>query len=142
MFAVLVVFGHDVEEEWLDVIVKSLAAEKEFGEETEILTIYWILAAIDFEERKVAVSIDFVTGWVFGRTFELDVSVSQPRGQSCDVKTNLMPPRNKIRAHILQAKFAYVQHPVSTVLFWIRRSMPCIDLVLAEIDAFDSAWRT
>lgn len=64
MFPIFVVLGHDIEEEWLDVVVESLTAEKEFCEQTKILTIYWILAAIDFEERKVAVTIDFVAGRV------------------------------------------------------------------------------
>ena len=77
MFAVLVVFSHDVEQKRLDVVVKSLTPEKEFREKTQILTIHRILAAIDLEEGKVAVSIDFVPGWVFGRTFELEVFVSK-----------------------------------------------------------------
>jgi len=77
VFAVLVVLSHDVEEKWLDVVIQSLTAEKELCEKTEILAIYWVLAAVDFKKREVAVSIDFVTRWVFGRTFELEVSVSK-----------------------------------------------------------------
>ena len=65
MFAIFVVFSHDVEEKWLDVVVKSLTAEKEFGKKTKILTIHRVLAAVDLEERKVAVSIDFVARGVF-----------------------------------------------------------------------------
>jgi len=69
MAAVLVVFCHNVEKEGLDVVVEGFGSEKEFREKAKVLTVDWVLAAVDFEEREAAVTIDFVAWRVLCRTF-------------------------------------------------------------------------
>lgn len=69
MATVLVVFCHDVEEEGFDVVVEGFGSEKEFREKAEVLAVDWVLAAVDFEEREAAVTIDFVAWRVLRRAF-------------------------------------------------------------------------
>jgi hypothetical protein len=71
--AELVVFGHDVEEKRLDVIVERFGAEEELGEETKILAVHGVLAAVDFEDGYGAFSVDFVAWWMLGWAFELEL---------------------------------------------------------------------
>jgi hypothetical protein len=50
MAAELVIFSHDVEEEWFHVVVKGFGAKEELGQETEVLAVDRVLTAVDLEE--------------------------------------------------------------------------------------------
>ncbi|RNA44147.1 hypothetical protein BpHYR1_043597 [Brachionus plicatilis] len=62
--AVLVVLGKDVEQKWLDVVVKRFVVEKQLGQETQILSVDFVRVAVHFEHAELAVAgaINFVAG--------------------------------------------------------------------------------
>ena len=60
MAAMFIIFGENIEEEGLHIVVESLVVEEEFGEKTEILTIDLIGITVHLEHRQVFTSIDFV----------------------------------------------------------------------------------
>jgi hypothetical protein len=47
--SILVVLAHDVKEKGVDVIVKRLVVQKEFGEVAQVLAIYFFEAAFHFK---------------------------------------------------------------------------------------------
>lgn len=49
--------GHDVEEEWLDVVVQRFMVEEEFSQQTEILTILLVPLAIHFPNAYLVFSV-------------------------------------------------------------------------------------
>ena len=71
MAAVVVVFRHNIEQKGFYVVVERLGTQEQFGEQTQVLTIHRVLSAINFEERVLAIPVDFIARRVFSRTFEL-----------------------------------------------------------------------
>lgn len=61
--------AHDVEEEWIDVVVKSLVIEEAFGEEAEIAAPGLLLSTVDLEEGDVVVAIDLIAGRMYESAF-------------------------------------------------------------------------
>lgn len=57
MAAFAIVFGQYVKQERLDVIIQRLVVQKQFGEEAEILTVYFVRVPVDFEHRYVAAAV-------------------------------------------------------------------------------------
>lgn len=123
MTAKLVVLRHDIEEEWLHVVVKGLGAKEEFGEETQILAVDGILATVDLEDGYRTISIDFISRRMLGRAFEL------------------MSPGDEVGTHVFETEFANVQHLISAVLFRVWRGIPGLYLEATKIDTFDLAGR-
>ena len=50
MTTIIVILSHDVEQERFHVVVERLRSEKQLGEQTKILAVYWVLPAINLEE--------------------------------------------------------------------------------------------
>ena len=75
MTSVVVIFRHDVEKEGFHVVVQCLGSKEEFGKQTEVLAVDWVLAAVHFEEGILAVAVDLVARRMFGWTFKLATSV-------------------------------------------------------------------
>lgn len=71
MTTISIVFGHDVEEEGLDVVVQRLRSKEEFREQTQVLAIDRVLATVNLEEGELLITIDFVARRMLGGTFEL-----------------------------------------------------------------------
>jgi hypothetical protein len=69
--AVSVVLGHNVEQEWLHIIVEGFGTQEKLGQEAKILTINWVLSAVDLEERVFAVAVYLVPRRMLGGTFQL-----------------------------------------------------------------------
>jgi hypothetical protein len=55
-------FTEDIEEEDTHIFVKVLMVQEELGEEGQILTIHWILVAVDLEDCDLVllVAVDFI----------------------------------------------------------------------------------
>lgn len=50
MTSTIVALGHDVKQEWLDVVVERLVVEEHLGQQAEILTVDLVLASIHLED--------------------------------------------------------------------------------------------
>ena len=71
MASEFVIFCHDIEEEWFDIVVKSFGTKEELREKTQVLAVYWVLSAIHFKEGVFAVAIHFIAWRVLGWAFKL-----------------------------------------------------------------------
>ena len=69
MASVGVTLRHHVEEKRFDVEIQSFVIEKQFGQQTQILTVHFVLFPIDFEDGNVIFSINLVTRWMAPHTF-------------------------------------------------------------------------
>lgn len=119
MTAELVIFGHDIEEKWLNIVIQRLGSQEQFGKKTKILAVYRILPSIDLEDGNGFVAVYFIAWRMLGGTFEL------------------VPPGNVVGVHVLEAEFADVEHSIPAVLFRVGCGIPCLDLVPTEVDALD-----
>ena len=52
--------SHNVEQEWVGVVIERLVIEEELGEEAEVLRVRLVLATVDLEEGYLVLPIDFV----------------------------------------------------------------------------------
>ncbi len=66
MATAVIILGHDIKQEWVDVVVKRFGAEEDFGEEAEVLAVDWIFATINFEDGNRLVAIYLISGGMFG----------------------------------------------------------------------------
>lgn len=75
----LIHLTQDVEEEGIYVIVQRLVIQKELGEETKVLTVDFLIFAVNLVHRKVIFTIDLSAGWraVFAITGENRCNKSQ-----------------------------------------------------------------
>lgn len=66
MVLVIFYFAENVEEENAHIFVEVFMIEEEFGEESQVLAVYWVFIAVDLEncDLFLYVSIDFVAGRV------------------------------------------------------------------------------
>ena len=64
-----VALRHHVEEKGLDVEIESFVVEKEFGQQTQILTVHFVLLSVHFKHGNVIFSINLVTRWMAPHTF-------------------------------------------------------------------------
>jgi hypothetical protein len=71
MTAEAIVLSHDVEQERLHIVVERLGAQEEFGQQAEVLAVYWILTTVNLEEGVFAVAIYLVARRVLRRALEL-----------------------------------------------------------------------
>jgi len=71
MTATIVTFTQHVEQKRLHIVVQRFMVQIHFRQETEILTIDRILPPINLENRNLSISIYFVAGRMFYRTFQL-----------------------------------------------------------------------
>lgn len=46
MASFMVCIGHDVEQEWFDVVVQRLVVEEELGQQAELLAVLLVLATV------------------------------------------------------------------------------------------------
>ena len=104
------VSSHDVEQEGVGVVIERLVIEKELGEETQVLRVGLVLAAVDLEEGDLLLPVDLVAR-----------RVPQPAlGQV---------PRQTLPApHVPEAELAYVDARQGDQLLRVRREVPGFDL--------------
>ena len=104
------VSSHDVEQEGVGVVIERLVIEKELGEETQVLRVGLVLAAVDLEEGDLVLPVDLVAR-----------RVPQPAlGQV---------PRQTLPApHVAEAELAYVDARQGDQLLRVRREVPRLDL--------------
>lgn len=50
VIAILIALCHDIEQEWLHIVVQGLGAKEQLRKKTEVLTVDGVLATINFEE--------------------------------------------------------------------------------------------
>ena len=62
MAPVGVAFRHDVEQKRFDVKVKSFVIEEEFCQQTQILTVHFVLLPVHFKDGNVIFAINFIAG--------------------------------------------------------------------------------
>ena len=55
-----VALRHHVEEKGLDVEIESFVVEKEFGQQTQILTVHFVLLSVHFKHGNVIFSINLI----------------------------------------------------------------------------------
>jgi len=58
--ATVVGLTHDIEEEGVRVVVKRFMVEKQLGQKAKILSVLFVLSAVDFEEGNSVLLVDFV----------------------------------------------------------------------------------
>lgn len=71
MRAVFIDLAENVEEKRLDVEVERLVVEEQLGEETEILTVDFVLPAVDFPDAESALAVDLFSKRLSVRAFAL-----------------------------------------------------------------------
>jgi len=98
----VVALCQNIEKEGLHVVVQSLVVQEQLGQKAEILAVDLRLLAVDLEERKVILSIDFI-----------------PRGMP---QIAFLPVANEglLLLHVLETKFTYEKLPTLGKLFWVR----------------------
>lgn len=65
-------FCENVEHEWICVVIQSFVIEKEFRQETHLMSISFVLSTIDFEEWNCSMTIDFISRRMGQCTLRLD----------------------------------------------------------------------
>ena len=68
MTATRVILSHDIEEERFDCKVESLVLQKQFGHETQTLTVHLVFLSVHLEHRNVTTSVDLSARGVAPRT--------------------------------------------------------------------------
>lgn len=63
MIAEFIDFAQNIKIKWFDVKVQCFVIEKQFGHQTQCLTVCGVIATIDFEHSNYAFAIDFVARW-------------------------------------------------------------------------------
>lgn len=82
--------AHHVEEERISIVVQGLMVEKQFGQKAKVLSVIFVLPAVDFKEGDVLFSVDLVARWM------------------ADVAFGQMPHQALATFAIFQAKLANV----------------------------------
>jgi hypothetical protein len=60
MEASTVKLSHHIEEEWICIVVQSLVVQKEFCQQTKILSVRLVFAAVYLKKRDGALSVDLI----------------------------------------------------------------------------------
>lgn len=60
MKSAIVKLRHDIEQEWIGVVIQRFVIEEELGQEAEILSVAFVLPSVDFKERDCVLTIDFI----------------------------------------------------------------------------------
>lgn len=121
-------FGHNIEEERLDVIEKGFVIQEHLGEQAKVLAIDLVLASIDLEDGNGAVTVDLVTGRMSHLTFRLVSSVRETDRVLIEDVAYLVPSSYKLALHVLQTKLAQPQTTIRDirVLLWKRSVIPSL----------------
>lgn len=112
----IIEFCHNIEQERVSVVVQSLVIEKEFRQQTKILSVALVLAAVDLEEGNRVLAVDLVAGRISQIAFG-DVTLETFAALA-----------------ILQTELANVDALQRTQLLGIRREVPRFDPMLSQLD--------
>lgn len=59
-----IIFGQNVEQKWFHVVVQGFMIQKQFCQQTQILTIQFVHIAIHFKYGNLFAPVDFGAGWM------------------------------------------------------------------------------
>lgn len=119
MEAAVVELSHHVEQEGVRVVVESLVVEEELGQQTEILSVAFVLPAVDLEERNRLFPVNLVTRRV-------------PKVAFGNVSLQTFPT-----LPVFETKFTNVDALESAQFLRVGREVPRLDSMLAQFYELD-----
>ena len=119
MAALAIDLGQHVEQEWLHVEIQRLVIQKQLRQETEILTVDLVIAAVHLEDGNSPLAIDLPPE----RLPQLALA------QVLDV--------GGLQSHVLEAVLADPELSLLAVLLWVGREVPGVYLVFSDDDLVD-----
>ena len=119
MAAYSIHFSEYVEPKWVDVKVQSFVIQKQLRQKTQILTVNLVVRSINLENRDGSFPINLFPHRLSNSTL------------------NQMLLVGFLKLHVLEAVFTDPEFGLFTVLLRIRREIPSVNLILADLDFVD-----